>query len=623
MTKLQLDINDSYSDSDSGRGTGTPRDLNQTSETALRQVTGETRALLFAGKYKILASLGRGGMADVYLAVMPGPAGFNKLVVVKKLRDSFTIEIDLVESFLDEAKLAARLNHNNIVHTFEVVSSEDCYFIAMEYLEGQPLNRLVRRLKSKQQKIPINLALRIVSESLGGLHYAHDLTDYDGTDLSVVHRDVSPQNIFITYDGEVKLLDFGIAKAALNSSQTQDGIMKGKVRYMAPEQARQNDIDRRVDVFAAGVVLWELVAGKRLLPNNAVECLQKLLFEPLPSARSIDPDIPEEVDAIITKAMEKDRDERYASAQEFKDAIDTYLHGCGEFVRASELGKLMSEHFAEDRSKRKAEVQRFMAAAPSTEEILAASDPEGLSSISSSINSAVSSSIRRQMDLGSSVSGSLRAETMTPSPQAAKRSKAYLAIAAGAIVIVGGASLIWVLSGSDGESPPPASSAPVWVPPVASADEDAKTVAFAVRAAPANATILVDDKPLPANPYSSRVPADDEVHWVVARADGHKEKAKSVRFQEDVILEFDLVPVDKKEEEDDDKKKGGPGRRYVGARVPPGKPPENKDEGEKDAGAPPPKPPPKDTSAFPDITSNPWENKKKSGNSDLEENPWN
>jgi eukaryotic-like serine/threonine-protein kinase len=214
------------------------------------------------GKYKLLARLGQGGMAEVFLAVAFGPSGFNKLLVIKRLRPELAEDSAYLSMFLDEARLAARLNHPNVVQANDVGSIDGQHYLSMEYLDGQPLNRLftVARTQGLQ---PTAAYLRLVSDTLAGLHYAHELADYDGTPLNVVHRDVSPHNVFITYDGQVKLVDFGVAKAATHAQRTSTGVVKGKISYMAPEQALSVAVDRRADIFSVGVILWELVTGQR------------------------------------------------------------------------------------------------------------------------------------------------------------------------------------------------------------------------------------------------------------------------------------------------------------------------------------------------------------------------
>ena len=186
------------------------------------------------GKYQLFASLGRGGMADVFLSVARGQMGFNKLAVIKRLRQALAEEVAFRNMFLDEARLAARLSHPNIVHTYEVGEQGGVYFIAMEYLEGQSLNKVLKESLRRKEVIEPEIAARIVADALAGLGYAHELRDYDGRPLSIIHRDISPHNIFVTYDGHTKLVDFGIAKAALSSTETEVGVLKGKVAYMSP-----------------------------------------------------------------------------------------------------------------------------------------------------------------------------------------------------------------------------------------------------------------------------------------------------------------------------------------------------------------------------------------------------
>ena len=194
------------------------------------------------GKYRFLVELGSGGMGDVFLAVAQGPKGFNKLQVIKRLRPELAQDPEFLAMFLNEARIAARLNHPNVVQTNEVSEHEDEYFIAMEYLEGRSLYAILKRAISSSpknappQRMPLAFHLHTLAEACEGLHYAHELRDFDGTPLELVHRDCSPQNIFVTYDGEAKVLDFGIAKAADSATYTRTGVLKGKVPYMAPEQ---------------------------------------------------------------------------------------------------------------------------------------------------------------------------------------------------------------------------------------------------------------------------------------------------------------------------------------------------------------------------------------------------
>ena len=278
------------------------------------------------GKYIPLARLGSGGMAEVFLSVARGPMGFNKLAVLKRLRSSDNETH--VEMFLDEARLAARLNHPNIVHTYEV-GETDGYFIAMEYLEGQSLQALLKRLSARQEGLSEPLVAYIAAQVLKGLHHAHESCDFDGTPLGIVHRDVSPQNLYLTYGGEVKVLDFGIAKARMNSTHTETGVLKGKVRYMAPEQLGSGPVDRRADVFAFGVVLWELLARRPLFQGDAASVMSRVLHEHVPSVRSVRPDASSALDLIAMKALARNPNERYATADEMRVALEDFLRETG------------------------------------------------------------------------------------------------------------------------------------------------------------------------------------------------------------------------------------------------------------------------------------------------------
>src|SRR5262245_50631972 len=214
------------------------------------------------GKYRLIAELGQGGMADVYLAITSQSAAyFAKLVVIKRLKDHLAHDVEFMTMFVDEARIAARLNHPNLVQTIEVGEVNGQYFLTMEYLDGQPLHRVLSRARAT---IPQPMHLSILCDVLAGIHYAHELKDYDGTPLQIVHRDVTPHNCFTTYEGQTKVVDFGIAKAVGRASETRHGVVKGKTAYMAPEQACGQAVDARVDVFAVGVMVYEAAIRGRM-----------------------------------------------------------------------------------------------------------------------------------------------------------------------------------------------------------------------------------------------------------------------------------------------------------------------------------------------------------------------
>jgi serine/threonine-protein kinase len=313
------------------------------------------------GKYVPFARIGDGGMADVFLAVARGPMGFQKLTVLKKLRSPDDAHVQM---FLDEARLSARLNHPNIVQTHDVGDEQGGLFIAMDYLEGLPLHTLRTRIARAQGELPAALSAYIVAQALKGLHYAHELTDYDGVPLGIVHRDISPHNLFATYNGEVKLLDFGIAKALGNSSQTQTGVLKGKLKYMSPEQAACEEVDRRSDLFAIGIVLWEMLAGRRLFEGETVRVINSVLNNDAPLLSSIKKDIDPELERIVAKALQRSRDARYQTAEQMRLELEAFLRKQPEDVSDAALARLMNDNFGATRDAVRQSIRAFLGKLP-------------------------------------------------------------------------------------------------------------------------------------------------------------------------------------------------------------------------------------------------------------------
>ncbi|MGK3979919.1 protein kinase [Sorangium sp. So ce118] len=356
----------------------------------------DTPTQLGLGRYRPIAKLGRGGMADVFLAMAHGPASVNKLVVVKRLRTFADEEDRHVLMFMDEAKLSARMNHPNVVQTYEVGSDQEGYFIVMEYLEGQPLKRVMKSAADREPGtggLVRATWLRIIAEVLRGLHYAHELCDFDGKPLGIVHRDVSPHNIFVTYDGAVKLVDFGVAKAAVNSSRTESGTFKGKLTYMAPEQVTSGKtVDRRADIFAVGVVLWELLAGRRLFEGDQISVMHQLLLGKVPRLSTVVPGIPIALDQIAAKALEREPSKRFATAQEMCDVIESYLQWSSEDVRSEFLGACMRGIYSENRATIRQQIRAQIERVASASMLSEASGPVTISGISAAMGPASSRS---------------------------------------------------------------------------------------------------------------------------------------------------------------------------------------------------------------------------------------
>ena len=276
-------------------------------------------------RYEVLAELASGGMATVYLARLPGAGGFERMVAIKRLHPHLERDREFVEMFLDEARIAARIHHPNVVSTLEIGESERGYFLVMDYVEGTTLARLLAKLAGARQRLPLRGALRIVHDTLAGLHAAHELRSEDGNLLNLVHRDVSPQNVLIGVDGTARITDFGVARAASRITTTRAGQLKGKLGYMSPEQAKGEEVDRRADVFAAGVLLWETLTGKRLFRGKTetdAETLSRVLYGDIARVRTVNPDVSEALDAVCMRALERDLSLRFASCAEMVDALE-------------------------------------------------------------------------------------------------------------------------------------------------------------------------------------------------------------------------------------------------------------------------------------------------------------
>ena len=295
-------------------------------------------------------------MADVYLGVDDQMAA-AKLVVVKRLRSHLAEDAEFRELLLEEARVCARLNHPNIVQLFDIGFENGECFLAMEYLDGQSMHEVIKRARDK---VSAEVELLVICDVLRALHHAHELADFDGSPLDVVHRDVSPQNIFVTYEGVVKLLDFGIAKAAGRATETRDGFMRGKIRYMAPDQLLGREIDRRFDIFAAGILLWQALTNQRFWGEE----LDPMVMQRLaagdydPSPRRVRPEIDDAVDRICRRALAHHPNDRYTTAAEMLVALEDYLGDRVIGLRRS-LIVTMKSTFEDDRSNRRAVIEEL------------------------------------------------------------------------------------------------------------------------------------------------------------------------------------------------------------------------------------------------------------------------
>jgi serine/threonine protein kinase len=298
------------------------------------------------GKYEIIRKLAVGGMAELYLARQPGPEGFSKRVVIKRLLPGLTDDQTLITMFLDEARLAARLSHANIVQIYDLGSESGSYFIAMEYVRGRNLAELQNAEAERGEATPHGIVAYIISRICRGLHYAHTLTDQARRPLRVVHRDVSPNNVIVSFQGEVKLLDFGIAKAASHAAKTQAGLLKGKYAYMAPEQCKGELVDHRSDIFAAGIVLYELVCRRRLFRRTSdFATMRAVIEDPIPPPSAVYDEVPDELETVIMRALNRRPEERYQSAQEMQIELEQAMQANVWAVGPDQVADHMSGAF--------------------------------------------------------------------------------------------------------------------------------------------------------------------------------------------------------------------------------------------------------------------------------------
>ena len=312
------------------------------------------------GKYTLIRRLAVGGMAELFLAIQRSMAGFEKLIVIKRVLPQLAQDTEFVEMLLDEARIAATLNHPNVAHIYDVGVFEGQYFIAMEHIHGEDLRSIVRQMKKKSvTSFPLEHALAIVLGCCAGLAYAHEKRDLDGEPLEIVHRDVSPQNILVTFSGDVKLVDFGIAKAGRSAmEETKSGKLKGKIPYMSPEQAQGEPLDARSDVFSLGVILFELCTGRRLFKGSSEFDTMRLIVEgTYPRPRSINPNLPPRLEEIIVRALAKDVSQRYQSAREMQGDLEGFIRAERLAVSPLSLGEWMQSLFSEKLSQQKQMLQ--------------------------------------------------------------------------------------------------------------------------------------------------------------------------------------------------------------------------------------------------------------------------
>ena len=316
----------------------------------MRSADAEPSSTVF-GRYHLGPLVAKGGMASVYLARIQGSAGFEKSVALKLILPSLSEDQDFVAMFMDEARIASKIDHPNVCTVFDFGRVDGRYYLAMEYLRGQSLRHVLRRVyEFGPEPDWVRTLCTLMVQTCEGLHAAHELRDPDGLLLDVVHRDISPHNIFVTYDGVAKIVDFGIASARNREHHTTTGTIKGKLAYMAPEQLTGAELDRRVDVWALGIVLWEALTGRRLFRGRTdSETLFQVMTKEVPAPSSLTKNVPKELDAIVAKALQRDPSRRYADARAFGRALSEFLSTSGPPLLSSDVAQWMGELFAQEK----------------------------------------------------------------------------------------------------------------------------------------------------------------------------------------------------------------------------------------------------------------------------------
>ena len=517
----------------------------------------------FVGPYQLLAKIGEGGMGTVHLAKLSGPAGFNKLAVVKELRPDMARSPEFMEMFLNEARLAARLTHPNVVHTYGADEHEGCLYIAMEYLDGQPWVRVRHRLWANQS-LPLALHLHVMAELLSGLHYAHEVHDFDGRALQVVHCDVSPHNVFVTYDGQVKIVDFGVARAVISNSQEKE-LFVGKLSYAAPEQVRRQPLDRRADLFAVGVMLWEALAGRRFAEGkDKAEIMRRRVSGAEPRIREIVPTVPLSLASMCDRALSVDPERRFATAADFREAILDYLASAGQRIDNVQVGKLVASAFREERDRVHRLIEQNVISGSSGVPMAVPDLDQGSHLIDDTQRADLSEfvSVSRLSDdreLASAVGyASIRPNQYGRASSDRRFLIAGLALALAALVfaivlfsptedpvVIAGRSASTVAPSASAPTTGPASSAGATAQPAAArgvaSGPKVSAVSIIMRARPTTAVLYLDGVELPGNPYELRVAPTDEAHVVSAVGPRMRREDRRVVFDRGQEIAFDLA----------------------------------------------------------------------------------
>ncbi len=407
---------------------------------------------LRAGRYELLDMIASGGMATVHLGRAVGAGGFERLVAIKTMHPHLSSEPEFVAMFLDEARLAARIRHPNVVGTIDIQQDELGLLLVMDFIEGPSMSQVLRALGKQKTTLPLDISVRIMLDVLAGLHAAHELCGPDGEPLNVVHRDVSPQNILVGVDGIARIMDFGVARAESRISTTKGGDAKGKVSYMAPEQASQKEMDRRVDIYAAGVVFWEFLLGRRLLRgDNDMVLMHQIFHANHPSPHEVIEAIPRELSDVVMRSISRERDDRYPTMAAFAEAVDRAVQASGLVVASPKVVGLFVRELNMHKSPAELSSISRQLVLPASIRTLPSAD--FASTTPGVTTSPVSDGLTTSAGT-SSRGGFVATPASTPRPTASARNKILIGAAGGTILVGIG---VWFALGalSSGDKPDP------------------------------------------------------------------------------------------------------------------------------------------------------------------------
>jgi len=536
----------------------------------------------------VIYPLAVGGMAGVHVGRLSGMAGFEKLVAIKVIHPHLAVKGEFVDMFLDEARLAARIHHPNVGETLEIGEDEGLLFMVQELIQGRDLRQLFRRAKSAGVRLSQGMCAYICAQVCAGLHVAHELRDQDGHPLHLVHRDISPRNVLVTYDGFVKLIDFGVASARGRISQTESEGLKGKLGFMSPEQLRGHKIDRRSDIFSLGVVMYLMTTGTHPFPGNTeAERVENVLHREVAPPSRLNPEVRPELERIVLKAMARDRVERYSTALELGGDLEQFVATSGDRVGSAALSAMMSTLFNDKIAEHEIRLRAFRKRR---------GDSTGMQKTADAPPSAAGET---EEATGAGTPAALRKSGRISPPPPGKRLKPALLLGGGGVALAVIAAVLiavfsaggetgadvekdstdeavrdleaasTVASGEDEESETTNEggsdqSADPAVEPEPESEKVPATISIALSLLPEDASVEVDGRELGSGPERIELPADDEEHVVRVTARGHQAVEKKVAADRDRDLTIHLKrlpPVSKPSTKKTRPKRGGSSKK--------------------------------------------------------------